>query len=100
MRLLLALMFLATAAAAWAQDSTKVYPTYTNTFFRKPFPDYLLEQKRDGRTLVYPTYSNTIFRKPFPDYVVERGKIYPTYSNSIIRKPFPAKQFGSADKVP
>jgi len=100
MKLLLALFFLTTAAAGWAQDSTKVYPTYSNSIFRKPFPDYVIEKKSDGKVLVYPTYSNTIFRKPFPDYVVEKGKIYPTYSNSIFRKPFPVKEIGAEDEAP
>jgi hypothetical protein len=49
---------------------------------------------------VYPTYSNTIFRKPFPSYVVEKGKIYPTYSNSIFRKPFPLKEIGAENEAP
>ena len=100
MRLILALLYLTTAAAGWTQDSTKVSPTYTNTIFRKPFPDYLVEKKSDGRLLVYRTYSNTIFRKPFPGYVVEKGKIYPTYSNSIFRKPFPLKEIGAENEAP
>jgi len=99
MRLILALLFLAFATAGWTQDSTKVYPTYTNTIFREPYPDYLVEKKYDGRLLVYPTYSNTIFRKPFPSYVVEKGKIYPTYSNSVFRKPFPVKEIGAENEA-
>jgi len=100
MRFLWAALLVAIAATGWCQTPTKVYSTYTNTIFRKPFPDYIVEKKTDGRLLVYPTYSNTIFRKPFPDYVVEKGKVYPTYSNSIFRKPFPVKEIGAEDGDP
>lgn len=100
MKFLWIVLLIATTAVGWCQTSTKVYPTYTNTIFRKPFPDYVVEKKTDGRLLVYPTYSNTIFRKPFPDYVVEKGKVYPTYSNSIFRKPFPVKEIGAEGEDP
>jgi len=100
MRLILALLFLVIATAGFTQDSAKVYPTYTNTIFRKPYPNYLVEKKSEGTLQVFPTYSNTIFPKAFPDYVVEKGKIYPTYSNSVFRKPFPVKEIGADYEAP
>ena len=83
---------------AFAQTTTKIYPTYSNTLIRKAFPQYVVENKSDGRLFVYPTYSNSIYRKPFPDYIVENGKVYPTYPNSIFRKPFPVETVDSKNK--
>jgi hypothetical protein len=83
---------------ASSQDHAKVYPTYSNTIIRKAFPQYVVENKPDGRLFVYSTYSNTIIRKPFPDYIVENGKVYPTYTNTIFRKPFPVEKVDSKIK--
>ena len=50
-------------------------------------------QAGEGETAkVYRTYTNTIFRKSFPEYIIQKDNAYRTYSNSINRKPFPVGQ--------
>jgi hypothetical protein len=100
MRFIWATFLIATTTVGWGQTSTKVYPTYTNTIFRKPFPSYLSEKKSDGSVWLYRTYTNTIFRKPFPEYIVQKDTVYRTYSNTIIRKPFPIGKIDEGEESP
>jgi len=86
------LLLLAVQIQAGDGEAAKVYQTYTNTIFRKPFPEYVSEKKSDGTVWLYRTYTNTIFRKPFPENIIQKDNVYRTYSNSIIRKPFPVGQ--------
>lgn len=94
------LLFLAAQLQAGEGETAKVYRTYTNTIFRKPFPDYLSEKRSDGSVWLYRTYTNTIFRKPFPEYIVQKDTVYRTYSNTIIRKPFPVGQIDEGEESP